>query len=143
MLPVQILAEGGPGHRLPVVAHWLMVDLLEEPVQIQLGAEAVVDVGGAHYVGLVLRGNLRQIQAGEEAAHVGHLTGDGIRHLLGHQRSDCLLVLGDLAQLDLAHALGGARYQVIVAADVIVMPRSCSCSIQSIVAAPSWTSPIL
>ncbi len=31
----------------------------------------------------------------------------------------------------------------VVAADVIVMPRSCSCSIQSIVAAPSWTSPIL
>jgi hypothetical protein len=30
-----------------------------------------------------------------------------------------------------------------VAADVMVMPRSCSCSIQSIVAAPSWTSPIL
>jgi len=29
-----------------------------------------------------------------------------------------------------------------VAADVIVMPRSCSCSIQSIVAAPSCTSPI-
>ncbi len=30
-----------------------------------------------------------------------------------------------------------------VAADVIVMPRSCSCSIQSIVAVPSWTSPSL
>ena len=30
----------------------------------------------------------------------------------------------------------------VVAADVIVMPRSCSCSIQSIVAVPSWTSPI-
>ncbi len=31
----------------------------------------------------------------------------------------------------------------VVAADVIVMPRSCSWAIQSIVAAPSWTSPIL
>ena len=31
----------------------------------------------------------------------------------------------------------------VVAADVMVMPRSCSWSIQSIVAAPSWTSPIL
>ena len=30
-----------------------------------------------------------------------------------------------------------------VAAEVIVIPRSCSCSIQSIVAAPSCTSPIL
>ncbi len=33
--------------------------------------------------------------------------------------------------------------KVVVAADVIVMPRFCSSSIQSIVAAPSWTSPIL
>jgi len=32
---------------------------------------------------------------------------------------------------------------VVVAAEVMVMPRSCSCSIQSIVAAPSCTSPIL
>ena len=32
---------------------------------------------------------------------------------------------------------------VVVAAEVIVIPRSCSCSIQSMVAAPSWTSPIL
>ena len=31
----------------------------------------------------------------------------------------------------------------ITSADVIVIPRSCSCSIQSMVAAPSWTSPIL
>ncbi|MND05829.1 hypothetical protein D3C83_268450 [compost metagenome] len=31
----------------------------------------------------------------------------------------------------------------VVAADVIVMPRSCSCSIQSMTAVPSWTSPIL
>jgi hypothetical protein len=31
----------------------------------------------------------------------------------------------------------------VVAAEVMVIPRSCSCSIQSIVAAPSWTSPIL
>ena len=36
-----------------------------------------------------------------------------------------------------------SRHSHVVAADVIVMPRSCSCSIQSIVAAPSWTSPIL
>ena len=31
----------------------------------------------------------------------------------------------------------------VVAADVIVMPRSCSCSIQSMMAAPSSTSPSL
>src|SRR4029077_5415142 len=33
--------------------------------------------------------------------------------------------------------------KAVVAAEVIVMPRSCSCSIQSMVAAPSCTSPIL
>ncbi len=31
----------------------------------------------------------------------------------------------------------------VVAADVMVTPRSCSWAIQSMVAAPSWTSPIL
>ena len=31
----------------------------------------------------------------------------------------------------------------VVAAEVMVMPRSCSCCIQSMTAAPSWTSPIL
>ena len=31
----------------------------------------------------------------------------------------------------------------VVAADVMVMPRSCSCSMKSMVAAPSCTSPIL
>jgi hypothetical protein len=35
------------------------------------------------------------------------------------------------------------RHCAVVAAEVIVMPRSCSCGIQSITAAPSWTSPIL
>ena len=36
-----------------------------------------------------------------------------------------------------------SRHVQVVAADVIVMPRSCSCSIQSITAVPSCTSPIL
>ncbi len=31
----------------------------------------------------------------------------------------------------------------VVAADVMVMPRSCSWAMWSMVAAPSWTSPIL
>ena len=31
----------------------------------------------------------------------------------------------------------------VVAAEVMVMPRSCSCAIQSMVAVPSWVSPIL
>ncbi len=36
-----------------------------------------------------------------------------------------------------------SRHDAVVAADVMVMPRSCSCAIQSIVAAPSCTSPSL
>ena len=36
----------------------------------------------------------------------------------------------------------GYPFLFVVAAEVIVMPRSFSCSIQSIVAPPSWTSPI-
>jgi hypothetical protein len=36
-----------------------------------------------------------------------------------------------------------SRQKQVVAADVIVMPRSCSCSIQSMTAVPSCTSPIL
>ncbi len=36
-----------------------------------------------------------------------------------------------------------SRHVQVVAADVIVIPRSCSCSIQSITAVPSCTSPIL
>ncbi len=36
-----------------------------------------------------------------------------------------------------------SRHRQVVAAEVMVMPRSCSCTIQSMVAAPSWTSPIL
>ena len=35
------------------------------------------------------------------------------------------------------------RHEQVVAAEVMVIPRSCSCSIQSITALPSWTSPIL
>ena len=36
-----------------------------------------------------------------------------------------------------------SRHMQVVAAEVMVIPRSCSWTIQSMVAAPSWTSPIL
>ena len=97
LLPVKIFAEGGSRHRLPVVADRLMVDLVEEPVQIQFGSEAIVDIGGAQDIGLVLRGNLRQIQAGEEAAHMGDLTGNGLRHLFLHPLGNSLTMLGHFA----------------------------------------------
>ena len=35
-----------------------------------------------------------------------------------------------------------SRQKQVVDAAVMVMPRSCSCSIQSIWVVPSWTSPI-
>ena len=36
-----------------------------------------------------------------------------------------------------------SRQKQVVAAEVMVMPLYCSCSIQSMVAVPSWVSPIL
>jgi hypothetical protein len=36
-----------------------------------------------------------------------------------------------------------SRQKQVVAAEVMVMPRSCSWTIQSMVAVPSWTSPSL
>ena len=36
-----------------------------------------------------------------------------------------------------------SRQKVVVAAEVMVMPRSCSWTMWSMTAAPSWTSPIL
>ncbi len=36
-----------------------------------------------------------------------------------------------------------SRQNVVVAAEVMVMPRSCSWAMWSMTAAPSWTSPIL
>ena len=33
--------------------------------------------------------------------------------------------------------------KAVIAAEVMVMPRSCSCTIQSVMVVPSWTSPIL
>ena len=41
------------------------------------------------------------------------------------------------------HAQRAFHFQQVVAAEVMVMPRSCSWAIQSIVAEPSWVSPIL
>ena len=66
-------------------------------MQIQFGSEAIVDIGGTQDIGLVLRGNLRQIQAGEEAAHMGDLTGNGLRHLFLHPLGYNLTMLGHFA----------------------------------------------
>jgi hypothetical protein len=52
-------------------------------------------------------------------------------------------VAGGVDDVEAAASPSRPFQKVVVAADVMVMPRSCSCSIQSMVAAPSWTSPIL
>ena len=72
----------------------------------------------------------------------GHAVEDGDRAVEDPQRALHLDgevdVPGGVDDVD-----GVAVPLAVVAADVMVMPRSCSCSIQSMVAAPSWTSPIL
>ena len=114
---------------------------------IEVGADAVhlvreddarhaVPVGLApHRLGLRLDAGHRVEQrhrAVEHAQRALHL--DREVHVAG-RIDDVDAVLGP-------RRFAGLQKQV-VAADVIVMPRSCSCSIQSIVAAPSCTSPIL
>jgi hypothetical protein len=46
-------------------------------------------------------------------------------------------------RVDDVEPLLASRQNAVVAAEVMVMPRSCSCSMKSMVAAPSCTSPIL
>jgi len=59
-------------------------------------------------------------------------------------RSDALDLDGEVDVAGVSMMLMRWSFQKqVVAADVIVMPRSCSCSIQSMVAVPSCTSPIL
>ena len=54
-----------------------------------------------------------------------------------------LSVEGVDVKLEQAASMRWSPQNAVVAAAVMVMPRSCSWGIQSIVAAPSWTSPIL
>ena len=52
-------------------------------------------------------------------------------------------VAGGVDDVEAARLAVTTLPEVVVAADVMVMPRSCSCSIQSMVDAPSCVSPIL
>ena len=116
----------------------LVVDLLDAAVEIGADLVHLVDEHDARHAVLVglaphrLRLRLDALVAVEHAYRA-------VEHA---QRALDLDGEVDVAGgVDDVEAL--ACQNVVVAADVIVMPRSCSCSIQSMVAAPSWTSPIL
>ena len=112
------------------------VDAAEE-----VGAGAVelvdeADAGNAVLVGLAPHGLGLGLDARDAVEHRDGAVEDAQRALDLDGEVD---VAGGVDDVD----RGGLSTQQVVAADVMVMPRSCSCSIQSIVAAPSWTSPIL
>ena len=108
---------------------------------VEVGADAVHLVDEAHarhavLVGLAPHGLGLRLHAGDAVEHGDGAVEDAQRALDLDGEVD---VAGRVDDVD---AVVVPRTQV-VAADVIVMPRSCSWTIQSMVAAPSWTSPIL
>ena len=107
----------------------------------EVGADAVhlvdeADAGDAVLVGLAPDRLGLRLDAGHGVEH-----GDGaVEHA---QRALDLDGEVDVAgRVDDVDPAWSFQLQV-VAAEVMVMPRSCSWTIQSMVAAPSWTSPIL
>ena len=106
----------------------------------EVGAEAVHLVDEAHardavLVGLAPDGLGLRLHAGDAVEHRDGAVEDAQRALDLDGEVD---VAGGVDDVDAVVA----PLQV-VAADVMVMPRSCSWAIRSMAAAPSWTSPIL
>jgi hypothetical protein len=111
---------------------------------VEVGAELVhlVDEADARHavlVGLAPHGLGLRLDAGLAVEH-----GDGaVEHAQRTLHLDGEVdVAGGVDDVDLVRCSGSCdwRFQKqVVAADVMVMPRSCSCSIQSMVAAPSCT----
>ena len=104
---------------------------------------------GAHAVDLVDEADTRHVVLVRLAPHCLRLrldAGDGVEH---HDRAveHAQRALDLDREVDVAGRVDDVDAVVVpgqvVAAAVIVMPRSRSCSIQSMVAVPSWTSPIL
>ena len=106
----------------------------------EVGADAVHLVDEAHARDVVLVGlaphrlGLR-LDAGDRVEHRDRAVEDAQRPLDLDGEVD---VAGRVDDVDPV-----SRHLQVVAADVMVMPRSCSWTIQSMTAAPSWTSPIL
>jgi hypothetical protein len=139
--PAEALAlhrsDTGPGGvRLQAVAHHLddVVEVRADPVHLvhERDARDAVPVGlPPDRLGLRLHSGHRtedRHRAVEHAERPLHL--DGEVHVAG------------VSMMLIRYSMSLRFQNAVVAAEVIVMPRSCSCSIQSIVAAPSCTSPI-
>ena len=99
------------------------------------------DAGNAVAVGLAPHRLGLRLDAGHRVEHRDGAVEDAQRALdLGRE----VHVARRVDDVDADERLPTDAFQKqVVAADVIVMPRSCSWTIQSIVAVPSWTSPIL
>ncbi len=107
----------------------------------EVGADAVhlvdeADAGNAVLVGLAPDGLGLGLDAGDGVEHGDRAVEHAQRALDFDGEVD---VTGRVDDVDRR----GRCHWHVVAAEVMVMPRSCSCSMQSMVAAPSWTSPIL
>ena len=116
----------------------LRAHLLEHSVEVRAHPVHLVDVGDARHmvaVGLVPD----RLRLGLDAADRAEDRDRPVEYAQG------ALDLG--REVDVAGRVDDVDLvlppEVVVAALVMVMPRSCSCSIQSIVASPSSTSPIL
>ena len=109
--------------------------------RVEVGADAVhlVDVGDARHAVLVRLAPDRlglRLDAGDRVEQRDRAVEDAQRALDLDREVDVARRVDDVDAVVVP-------LKAVVAADVIVIPRSCSCSIQSITAAPSWTSPIL
>jgi hypothetical protein len=125
----------GMGVRLEAVAHH--VDHVAE-----VGAHAVHlvhegDAGNGVAIGLPPDGLGLGLDAGHGAEH-GH---GAVENAQGALHLDGEVHVPGVSMMLTRYSVSKRFQKAVVAAEVIVMPRSCSCSIQSMVAAPSCTSP--
>jgi hypothetical protein len=109
--------------------------------RVEVGARAVelVDEADARHVvavGLTPDGLGLRLNAGHAVEHRDRAVEHAQRALDLDGEVDVAGGVDDVDLVALPRSTWSRR-------EVMVMPRSCSCSIQSIVAAPSWTSPIL
>jgi hypothetical protein len=132
-----VLAPMGELDRDRVPADLLMI---WSNVRFEVRADAVhlvdeADPRHAAFVGLAPDGLGSRLDAGDRVEH-------GDRAVEHAQRALDFAVKSTWPGVSMM-LTRCSRQKQVVAADVIVMPRSCSCSIQSMTAVPSWTSPIL
>ena len=130
-------------HRVGLQAHLHLVVDLEE---VRAGAVHLVDEREARHlvlVGLAPDGFRLRLHAAHGAVHHARAVEHAHRALDFDREVDVARGVDDVDAVLRDSCRAMPFQKQVVAADVIVMPRSCSCSIQSMVAAPSCTSPIL